>query len=884
MKNKARQIGSIPEARLSSMPGNIKPMLATLVDRPFSDQDWLFETKWDGVRVLVYRQGGKIKMITRNGKEVAFRYPELAGIAGSIGAKEFVLDGEIVTFDEKGRSVFQWLQSRIGLKGKSDIAQQAREHPVVYCVFDLLYCDGYDLRRSPLASRKEQLAGLLRPSDHIRLSEHIVGEGEKRFREAQKARLEGLIAKLASSPYEEGRSSLWLKIKTVLRQEVVIAGYTAPRGSRKLFGALVVGLYEGRELRYVGHVGGGFTHRSLEQVHEQLHKLKTSKSPFAAPPPTNEPVRWVKPKLVCEVKFAEWTAAGLMRQPIFEGLRDDKRPDECRFEWPHEVSAEKAEAAETQRPKARKETDVSLEKYWKKRDFRQTKEPKGKVAKKRGKTVFVIHEHHASVMHFDLRLEIGGVLKSWSVPKGPTLDPGVKRLAIEVEDHPLDYANFDGTIPEGQYGAGRSLIWDEGRVTFDEADPLRAWESGSFSFALEGKKLQGEFALVRMKGRKGKPPWLLLKKDDAFAKEGWQLELEEPDKRFKPDAAGQKPSKTRQRSRSALAGRAKKAGKRQVTETEDLEKISVTEFLNRDRLPRDIDLKAGKYTVGLSSMDKLYWPKEKITKGDLIRYYLQIGETIMPYLKGRPAVLKRYPNGIDEDSFFQHDVTSAPPYLKTEPLENERGRKLNYAVYTDLASLIYLVNLGAISQHPWLSRVDNLDRPDYVVFDLDPKGAPFGNVLKLARLMKAALDDLELTGFVKTSGSSGIHVFIPIRRSYSFEQVMDWAEKLSKDIASRNPKIVTTARRLAEREKSQIYLDWQQNARGKTIAAPYTVRPRSKATVSAPVTWEEVEAGFKLTDFTIETMPGRIEEIGDLWKDLLRTRQTLPRNWKFGAK
>jgi bifunctional non-homologous end joining protein LigD len=684
--------------------------------------------------------------------------------------------------------------------------------------------------------------------------------------------------RLASSPDEEGRSSLWLKIKTVLRQEVVIAGYTPPRGSRKLFGALVAGLYEGRELRYVGHLGGGFTHESLDQVHEQLQKFKTNKSPFAAPPSTNEPVQWVKPKLVCEVKFAEWTAAGLMRQPICEGLRDDKRPSDCRFERPHDVSAERAEAAETPQPNAGKEKDVSLEKYWKKRDFRQTKEPKGRIAKSRGRTVFVIHEHHASVMHFDLRLEIGGVLKSWSVPKGPTLDPGVKRLAIEVEDHPLDYANFDGTIPEGQYGAGRSLIWDEGRVTFDEADPLRAWESGSFSFTLEGKKLQGEFALVRMKGRKGKPPWLLLKKDDEFAAQGWQLELVEPDKRFNADATGQKPLKSRRRSRSASARGSKKAKQRRVTVSEAPETISVSEFLKRDRLPEDIGLKAGKHTVGLSSLNKLYWPKEKITKGDLIRYYLQIGETIMPYLKGRPAVLKRYPNGINEESFFQHDVSSAPPYIKTEPLENERGRKLNYAVYTDLASLIYMVNQGAISQHPWLSRVDNLDRPDYVVFDLDPKGAPFGNVLKLARLMKAALDDLELTGFVKTSGSSGVHVFVPIRRSYSFEQVMDWAEKLSKDIASRNPKIVTTERRLVERKKSQIYLDWQQNARGKTIAAPYTVRPKPKATVSAPVTWDEVDAGFKLTDFTIETMPGRIEEIGDLWKDLLRTRQTLPRD------
>jgi bifunctional non-homologous end joining protein LigD len=510
---------------------------------------------------------------------------------------------------------------------------------------------------------------------------------------------------------------------------------------------------------------------------------------------------------------------------------------------------------------------MSLQTYWQKRNFKRTKEPKGRVAKARAKPIFVIHEHHASVLHFDLRLEIGGVLKSWSVPKGPTLDPSIKRLAVEVEDHPLDYANFHGTIPEGQYGAGRSLIWDEGRLEIKEKDALRAWEEGRLSFTLEGQKLHGDFALVRLKGRKDKPQWLLMKKDDAAAEPGWQLELVEPDERFKPES---KPA-SKQTRRSA-----KQRVQRKVREPEVAETISVAAFLKRPHLAGNIGLKIGKHTVALTHLDKLYWPKEKISKGELIRYYLKIGKTIMPYLKGRPAILKRYPNGIEEESFFQHDVRSAPAYLKTELLENEQGRKLNYAVYTDLASLIYLVNLGTIGQHPWLSRVDRLDRPDYVAFDLDPKGATFSNVLKVARLMKQVLDELEVIAFVKTSGSSGIHIFVPIKRRYSFEQAMDWAEQVALAVAARNPKITTTERRLAEREKTQVYVDWQQNARGKSIAAPYTVRPQSKATVSAPVSWDEIEEGFKLTDFTLATMPTRIERLGDLWSKLLRTRQTLP--------
>ena len=192
-----------------------------------------------------------------------------------------------------------------------------------------------------------------------------------------------------------------------------------------------------------------------------------------------------------------------------------------------------------------KETSVPLKTYRQKRDFRQTTEPKGRRAAGRDQTVFVIHEHHASILHFDLWLAIDGVLKSWSVPKGPTLDPAVKRLAVEVEDHPLAYADFDGTIPEGQYGAGRSVIWDEGWVEIHAPNPLRAWEAGRLSFTLAGKKLRGAFALVRMQRRKGKPPWLLMKKNDADARRDWRLELVEPDTRFTPEPPGQQPAKVR---------------------------------------------------------------------------------------------------------------------------------------------------------------------------------------------------------------------------------------------------------------------------------------------------------------------------------------------------
>lgn len=339
-------------ARLARIPKEITPMLATLIDEPFDDPEWLFETKWDGARALCYLQREEIKLITRNGKEVAFRYPELAGISTSLKATEAILDGEIVTLDKRGRSVFQWLQSRIGLKDEADIAAAARTHPAIFCVFDLLYCDGYDLRGASLKSRKDLLSTILQSSEHMRLSEHVLGKGKKQFKKAEQNQTEGIIAKLMESPYIEGRSSSWLKIKTTLRQEVVIAGYTAPLGSRKFFGALLAGLYQGNELRYVGHIGGGFDHAALKQVYEALQRIETKKSPFKTLPRTNTGARWVEPRLVCEVKFAEWTAAGLMRQPIFEGLRDDKSPKQCRLEQVHPVKKEKNKAEKARGGKA----------------------------------------------------------------------------------------------------------------------------------------------------------------------------------------------------------------------------------------------------------------------------------------------------------------------------------------------------------------------------------------------------------------------------------------------------------------------------------------------------------------------------------------------------
>jgi bifunctional non-homologous end joining protein LigD len=319
-------------ARKASMPIVIQPMLATLVDKPFSNPEWIFETKWDGFRAVCFIQNGSARFISRNQLDMTHQYPELVDVGKQVDAKEAILDGEIVALDRDGMPRFQLLQPRVGRKKKSDIEALLGKANIVYFAFDLLYVDGYDLMSCSVVERKAALERILRPASFIKFSEHIEGDGEAFFEQIEKFRLEGMMAKRASSQYAQRRSADWLKVKTVERAEVVVAGYTAPRGSRSHFGALVVGLYRDRKLHYVAHIGGGFNQRTLEKIYKLMQPLKVTKSAFVDPPKTNEPVQWLKPKLVAEVKFSEWTADGHLRHPVFMGLREDKRPEQCQFE------------------------------------------------------------------------------------------------------------------------------------------------------------------------------------------------------------------------------------------------------------------------------------------------------------------------------------------------------------------------------------------------------------------------------------------------------------------------------------------------------------------------------------------------------------------------
>ena len=312
-----------------------------------------------------------------------------------------------------------------------------------------------------------------------------------------------------------------------------------------------------------------------------------------------------------------------------------------------------------------------------------------------------------------------------------------------------------------------------------------------------------------------------------------------------------------------------------VTRAKEGPAISVEEFLALKKPKGDFIVEVESQRVSVTSLDRVYWPDEKLTKFDLLTYYLKISSHLMPFLKDRPAILQRYPRGIKAPMFFQQDTESAPAFVKTVTLVNQEGRDVNYSVYTTVGSLLHFVNLGTIEQHPWHSTLKHLDKPDYVMLDLDPKQAPWKNVLEVALVCKEIFDEVGLTAFPKTSGSSGIHIYVPLKPKLDFRKVAAIAEALAEEVARRAPKIATIQRSLAKRLKQQVYVDAMQNARGKTIAATFSARAKPGATVSMPLTCIQIEKGVKISDFTIENVPALIKKGGNAWKDFFQNAQQL---------
>ena len=461
------------------MNRSYKPMLAKLALNPFSNKDWIFEIKWDGFRAIAY-VNEELSLRSRNDKELKYNFSELEELKQL--ARNVVLDGEIVVMKE-GKTDFQALLERGNAISQAEIEAQARRSPAVYVVFDILEKDGESLVKLPLLERKKILKNAVKEGPHVLLSDFVEEKGEAYYTIALEKGLEGIIAKKKNSSYEPGvRSSNWLKIKKLRSCDCVIFGYTKGTGARaETFGALLLGLYDAEsKLVYVGKVGTGFSQETLKTLAEAFQALKADAASLKVDIP--DEVTWLKPELVCEVLYQTVTKDRRLRMPRFRDLRKDKLPSECTVD---QIVKEE------------------LSEYFSKRDFNVTTEPKGYGQKGEERT-FVVQEHHARRLHYDLRLESEGVLKSWAVPRGIPENPEQKRLAVKTEDHPLEYADFEGTIPKGQYGAGTVKIWDKGSY-----EP-KVWNENMIEFTLKGQKQRGRYVLVRLK-KAGKENWLMLK-------------------------------------------------------------------------------------------------------------------------------------------------------------------------------------------------------------------------------------------------------------------------------------------------------------------------------------------------------------------------------------
>jgi len=602
-----------------------KPMLARLSGKVIDREDWIYEPKYDGYRLIAKINKGRVEMLTRNGHDITKVYTPIADDLRLI-EESVILDGEMVVEDSKGISDFQALQNYSTL----------RKGSLKYYVFDILYLNGYSVIHLSLKERKELLESFFANYNfkHIFNSYYQIGNGKELYEKLTAKGYEGVIAKAPESSYLPGRRlDTWLKIKGTAMQEAVIGGYTLPLNSRKYFGSLILGLYDGNVLKYTGNCGTGFTEVSLKELYNEMEKLGTVKCPFNPSPKLTvtkgKPV-WIKAELVCKVKFLEWTPDGLMRQPVFMGLRTDKDASE------------------------------------------------------------VVNESESGM--------------------------------IQTE--------------------------------------------------------AGDAKTINVSGRK----------------------------------------------------------------------------------------------VKCTHLNKVYWPEEGYTKGDLIGYYQSISKYILPYLKNRPQSLNRHPHGITGSSFYHKDmdVKQLPEWIKTEKLYSKSNEgNINFLICNDAAKLVYMVNLGCIELNPWHSTFLKPEEPTYMMLDLDPGNNPFRDVIRTALVIKEVCDEIEVPCYCKTSGATGLHIYFPLSEKYSYEEARTFAEILAIIVHNRLPEITSIERPVTKRS-DKVYIDFLQNRKGQTIAAPYSVRPRPGATVSTPLLWEEVDDQLTPQMFTIKNVPQRLADIGDLWSPVLK--------------
>ncbi|HEX3335465.1 MAG TPA: DNA polymerase ligase N-terminal domain-containing protein [Jatrophihabitans sp.] len=523
--------------------------------------------------------------------------------------------------------------------------------------------------------------------------------------------------------------------------------------------------------------------------------------------------------------------------------------------------------------------------YRRKRDFDRTPEPAGAApphADPRGIRRFVVQRHRARRLHYDLRFEIDGVLVSWAVPKGPTLDPGVRRAAFHVEDHPIEYIDFEGVIPAGGYGGGDVIVWDAGtwepHKAGDPPDPGRSVADGELHVELEGEKLRGRFVLVRTSSRSSdKDEWLLLHKHDAFAVAGWDAE-DHPHSVLSGRTNDEVKADPDRLWRSDLpAARAAVALKPWSTT------VTPEELAALDELGQSGTWAIFGRELRVTNLDKILFParpgEEPVTKRDLLRYTAQIAPTAVPYLTRRALNLHRYPNGAQGKGFWHKALPQhAPDWLpRWDNPDAGEGETRTYLVVDENAALVWAANFAALEWHAWTSLTDQPHRPTYALIDLDPGGeTSWADLLVLARLHRTAFEHLQVVARPKLTGRRGIQIWVPIARGPGFDATRAWVEQLSKMVGAVVPELISWKWQVRDRA-GRARLDYTQNAINKTLVAPYSPRALPGAPVSAPIDWDELDDPSLSPDgFTIRTVMARIEAQGDPFRDVLVYRQKLP--------
>jgi bifunctional non-homologous end joining protein LigD len=679
-------------------------MMATLSEAPLAQKGLVYEPKYDGIRALVEIEprpkGARARIWSRNGNEKTAQFPTIAAAleaAGKALKGPVILDGEIVALDEGGRPAgFQRLQGRMHLAGARDIERAEAAQPAALILFDMLLDGKEDLCKLPLTERRKRLENLFARSKSggfrllerrslgeggqaedpvIRLSEQVKDDASAMHARAVKENWEGLIAKDASSTYQAGRRSpAWRKIKLLQEQEFVVGGWTEPRQTRQHFGALLLGVHENGGLTYVGHTGTGFGEKELARVSRLLQARELKTSPFSTRITTNEPAHWVRPDLVAQIRFTEWTADDKLRHPVYLGLRDDKSAKE------------------------------------------------------------VVREERAQTSASRRKLRDATIATSPASPTPPVASASRRK-------------DLDAVIAQ-----------------------LRA---------LEDARKDGELALP-----------------------------------------------------------------------------------NGDR-------------VNVTNLAKLFWPALEITKGDLLRYYVEVAPHILPAVEDRPLVMKRFPNGVGAKAFYQQRSREERPPAgvrietledRIDPIAEPDAKRL---VGGSLTTLLYMTQIAAISQDPWFSRVQSPLDADHCAIDLDPTDeATFDRVLDVARWVRDELATLGVPGYPKTSGARGLHIYIPLPPGTSYESGQLFCQIVATIVATRHPKIATVERAVARRPRGTVYVDFLQNILGKTLATAYSVRASEYAGVSTPLTWKEIAGKLNPRDFTIRTAPARFKKVGDLWEGL----------------